>query len=157
LIAAAAAALGIAAPTISNRADFRTRMSEEPEGEYAAFRPVLPAGCTEKEEWRAGAETGVHFEAGSSTLTPAERDALRLIASTAKAHGNYLLSVGNPATSRLSDEQVRAIVDFLQQTGGIPPGRLLPPSVTQARCIPSLATESGAVVPVRLLVPIGQS
>ena len=74
----------------------------------------------------------VHFASGKTSISAGDQTALRAFADKAKATNGYQVvlqgftdSVGDPAANqRLSQARADAVANFLQQQGGLMPGRV---------------------------------
>ena len=84
----------------------------------------------------AQGRTRVFFASGSAALTAEGRQNLQALANQAKAIRGYRLAVvgrADPtgdaaANQRLSERRVAAVTQYLLQSAGVQPGRILPPA-----------------------------
>jgi OOP family OmpA-OmpF porin len=110
--------------------DFRTAMQ-------------INAGNVEEREALASvgdynlvSETNVYFAVGSTAISAQGRSDLDALAATARTTEGFMISVlgyadstGDAAANeRLSQRRAEAVINYLKQTGGIQPGRVLAPS-----------------------------
>ena len=85
--------------------------------------------------YEALATTDVLFASGSATISAKGKSDLMAFATTAKATPNYMVvmqgytdSTGNAeANQKLSMQRAYAVQNYLQQTGGLAPGRVRAP------------------------------
>ena len=93
-----------------------------------------PSHASEKGQWQLRAERHLHFEGDSAALNAAAEHDLRLIARAAQIHQDYFLSVvgysgaRDSASRKLAHQRVSAAIDFLERSGDVPAGRLVPGS-----------------------------
>jgi len=107
--------------------------------------------------WDVRAEKTVYFKVGSATLSPETRQELGALASTAKHHNGYVVSVlgyadptGNAAANeRLSNRRAQAVINYLKQSGHLLPARVLSASAMGEMNIPTDKGDSSAYANAR--------
>ena len=95
-------------------------------------------------DWDIRAEKTIYFKVGSAAISADARQHLVELASTAKNHKGYVVSVlgyadptGNAAANeRLSNRRSQAVINFLKQSGHLLPGRVLSASAMGEMNIP---------------------
>lgn len=111
----------------------------------------------------------VYFASGSTSVANQYKEDLAALAKKAPSYGNYRISIlgfadshGDAAANeRLSMRRAGAVSNYLRQTGGIEPGRVLSPSamgegtVAPGESPPASDDEARRVV-VRVITPKGQ-
>jgi outer membrane protein OmpA-like peptidoglycan-associated protein len=107
--------------------------------------------------WDIRAEKTVYFKVGSAVVSPETKRNLIELASTAKNHKGYVVSVlgyadptGNAAANeRLSNRRAQAVINFLKQSGHLLPGRVLSASAMGEMNIPVDAPDSASYANAR--------
>jgi outer membrane protein OmpA-like peptidoglycan-associated protein len=96
-------------------------------------------------DWDVRGEKTVYFKTGSAVLSSASKSELMELASTAKNHKGYVVSVlgyadptGNAAANeKLSNRRAQAVINYLKQSGHLLPGRVLSASAMGEMHIPT--------------------
>lgn len=125
----------IAADEIQFKAkDYRTALQiQAGTQEVRASNEEVRAAVSKAGEYETKAETNIFFKTGSAVISEdGKRDLLQL-ATEAKKHQGYIISVlgyadptGNPeANERLSNLRAQNVINFLKQRGDLQPGRVL--------------------------------
>jgi outer membrane protein OmpA-like peptidoglycan-associated protein len=112
--------------------------------ETARREAELRSAYSKMGDWDIRAEKTVYFKVGSTVMSAETKRELLALASTAKNHKGYVVSVlgyadptGNAAANeRLSDRRAQAVINFLKQSGQLLPGRVLSASAMGEMHIP---------------------
>jgi len=112
--------------------------------ETARREAELRSAYSKMGNWDVRAEKTVYFKVGSAVITPDTKRELLELASAAKNHKGYVVSVlgyadptGNAATNeRLSNRRAQGVINFLKQSGHLLPGRVLSASAMGEMSIP---------------------
>ena len=107
--------------------------------------------------WNVRAEKTVYFKVGSAVISPETKRELLALATAAKDHKGYVVSVlgyadptGNAAANeRLSNRRAQAVINLLKQSGHLLPGRVLSASAMGEMNIPADKAESPAYASAR--------
>ena len=112
--------------------------------ETARREAELRSAYSKMGDWEIRAEKVVYFRVGSTAMSADTRQELLTLASTAKNHKGYVVSVlgyadptGNAvANERLSNRRAQAVINFLKQSGQLLPARVLSASAMGEMHIP---------------------
>src|SRR4051794_15011424 len=112
--------------------------------ETARREAELRSAYSRMGDWDIRAEKTVYFKVGSAVVSPQTKRELMELASTAKNHKGYVVSVlgyadpnGNAAANeRLSNRRAQAVINYLKQSGHLLPGRVLSASAMGEMHIP---------------------
>jgi OmpA-OmpF porin, OOP family len=108
-------------------------------------------------DWDIRAEKTVYFKVGSAVVSPEAKGELTALASNAKNHKGYVVSVlgyadptGNVAANeRLSNRRAQAVINYLKQSGHLLPARVLSASAMGEMNIPTDAPDSASYANAR--------
>ena len=125
--------------------------------ETARREAELRSAYSKMGDWDIRAEKVIYFKVGSAVLSPASKQELLSLASTAKNHKGYVVSVlgyadptGNAAANeRLSNRRAQAVINYLKQSGHLLPGRVLSASAMGEMKIPVDAPDSASYANAR--------
>lgn len=125
--------------------------------ETARREAELRSAYSKMGNWDIRAEKTIYFKVGSAVISPEAKQELTSLASAAKDHKGYVVSVlgyadptGNAAANeRLSNRRAQAVINFLKQSGHLLPGRVLSASAMGEMNIPVDAPSSVAYANAR--------
>lgn len=125
--------------------------------ETARREAELRSAYSKMGDWDIRAEKTVYFKTGSAVLSPEAKKELMSIASSAKEHKGYVVSVlgyadpsGNRAANeKLSNRRAQACINYLKQSGHLLPGRVLSASAMGEMHIPTDVPDSQAYASAR--------
>jgi outer membrane protein OmpA-like peptidoglycan-associated protein len=84
-------------------------------------------------QWDVRAEKSVYFKTNSAVISGADKAELLRLAAEAKGYNGYVISVlgyadprgKSDANERLSNKRAQAVINYIKQSGGVLPGRVL--------------------------------
>jgi len=125
--------------------------------ETARREAELRSAYSKMGDWDIRAEKVIYFKVGSAVISPEAKQELLALASTAKTHKGYVVSVlgyadptGNAkANERLSNRRAQAVINYLKQSGHLMPGRVLSASAMGEMNIPVDKPDSAAYANAR--------
>lgn len=125
--------------------------------ETARREAELRGAYSKMGNWDVRAEKTIYFKVGSTAISPDAKRELTELASAAKAHKGYVVSVlgyadpsGNAAANeRLSNRRAQAVINYLKQSGHLLPGRVLSASAMGEMNIPQAKSDSAAYANAR--------
>jgi len=128
--------------------------------ETARREAELRGAYSKMGQWDIRAEKVVYFKVGSAAISPQAKQDLLGLASSAKTHKGYVVSVlgyadptGNAAANeRLSNRRAQAVINYLKQSGHLLPGRVLSASAMGEMNIPVDKPDSAAYASARRVV-----